>query len=261
MPDGWHEDEHILPITFFGPKGKMGSSHQVIQLQIGGIRQQYHSPEAREEFLIEPGATVSRTIVGGEQNAVLLKKQNDSEMSIVRDGIHYSFSYRHDPETLRAMELVRETTRFPAQETAASELHRWSDPKTQAVSRMLQGKAPSPVPEPSKPQRKKSGGFLNHLLGVFQSEPAVQKCETCSHQMQVLDFAGGGGVTLSAEDLATGIGHAEQCWECGRLYCSECYPSRPRNTCVCGRGRDAVRHVRGSVFRGSLRLVKVQYIS
>lgn len=261
LPDGWHRDEHNPTITFFGPEGRMGSTHQVIQLQIGRILPQYHAPEAREKFLSEPGATVSRTIVGKEKNAVVLKKQSNSELSIVRDGLHYCFAYGHDPETLRAMELVRETTRFPTEETASSELHRWSDPKAQAVIRMLHGKAPVPAPQPSAPRREKPRGFLSRLLGVFQSESTVQTCETCSHQMQVFGFTGSGSVILSAEDLAAGIGEAEQCWECGRLYCRECYQSRPPNTCVCGRGRDAVRHVGGTVYRGSLRLVKVRYVS
>jgi hypothetical protein len=265
LPDGWHRDEHNLQITYFGPEGRIGSTRQVIQLQIGGILPQYHTPEAREKFLAEPGATVHRTVIGGETNAVVLKKQSNSEMSIVRDAIQYTFAYGHDTETLRAMDLVKETTRFPTPDTASSELHRWSDPKAQAVSRMLHGKAPIPASQRVGPsQEEKPRGFLSRILGFLQSEPsepAVQTCETCSHQMQVLGFSGGGSVMLSAEDLAAGIGQAEQCWECGKVYCSECYPSRPRNTCVCGRGRDAVRHVGGTVYRGSMRLVKVRYIS
>lgn len=261
LPAQWDQFGHqSSPFVFVGPENAIGH-RSTIQLEIGGIMKDYISPKAREIFLYEPGTTVRRVEVRNEQNVVLFEKQNNSELSIVRDGIHYNFSFFHDPDTLRAMELVKETICFPTKETAEAELYRWSDPKIQAVSRMLHGKAPIPDPEPSKPQRDKTRGFLSRLLGVFRSEPTVQKCETCSHQMQVLDFAGGGGVTLSAEDLATGIGHAEQCWECGRLYCSECYPSRPPNTCICGRGRDAVRHIRGSVFRGSLRLVKVRYIS
>lgn len=260
LPDGWRRDEHNIQITFFGPEGRMGSTRQVIQLQIGGILPQYHIPEAREKFLSEPGATVHRTVVGGEKNVVVLKKQSNSEMSIVRDGIHYSFAYGHDTETLRAIELVKETTRFPTQDTASSELHRWSDPKAQAVSRVLHGKTPVAASQPSRGQKPK--GLLSRVIGFFQSEPEVLTCETCSHQMQVLGFSGGGNVMLSAEDLAAGIGQAEQCWECGRLYCSECYPSRPPNTCVCGRGRDAVHHIGCTVvYRGSLRLVKVRYIS
>lgn len=262
LPDGWHRDERNLTITFYGPDGRMGSSQQVIQLQVGGILAQYHVPEAREKFLSEPGATVHRTVVGGEKNAVVLKKSSNSEISVVRDGIQYSFTHGHDSETLRAIELVKETCRFPAQETASSELHRWSDPRAQAVSRMLHGKAPVAAPQtPASARQRKPTGLLGRLLGLFQSEPTAQTCETCSHEIQVLGFSGSGSVMLSAEDLASGIGQAEQCRECGRLYCAECYPSRPPNTCVCGRGRDSVRHIGGTVYRGSLQLVKVRYVS
>jgi tetratricopeptide (TPR) repeat protein len=129
-------------------------------------------------------------------------------------------------------------------------------------SRMLYGKAPSPAPQKPAPARKQNHrGLIGRFLGLFRNEPAVQTCETCSQQMEVFDFSGRGNVMLSAKDLASGIGQAEQCWECGRLYCAECYPSRTPNTCACGRGRDAVRHVGGTVYRGSLRLVKVRYIS
>lgn len=67
LPDGWRRDEHILPVTFFGPAGRVGSAEQTIQLQIGGILAQYHSPESREKFLSEPDATVHRTVVGGKK--------------------------------------------------------------------------------------------------------------------------------------------------------------------------------------------------
>jgi len=103
-------------------------------------------------------------------------------------------------------------------------------------------------------------GFLDSLRRLFGGQPEVQRCQTCSRQMQLLEFSGKGGVMLAREEFTSGIGGAEQCWECGRVYCDQCYPARPRNTCVCGRGRDAVRHIGGTVYRGSLRLVKVRYL-
>jgi len=90
---------------------------------------------------------------------------------------------------------------------------------------------------------------------------SVKKCETCSRRMQTLESgAMRCGIMLTREELFSGIGGAEQCWECGRAYCDHCYPARPRNSCVCGQGRDAVRDIGGTVYRGSLRLVKVRYL-
>ena len=91
-------------------------------------------------------------------------------------------------------------------------------------------------------------------------QSTVERCEACLRAMRVVVFSGKGSVMFSREELAMGIGGAEQCWECGRLYCDRCYPARERNTCVCGRGRDTIRDIGGTVYRGSLRLVKVEYM-
>ena len=169
LPEGWHRDEQNFIITYFGPEGRMGSDQQLIQLQIGGILPQYHDPEAREKFLSEPGATVHRTVVGGEHNSIVLKKSSSSEISVLRDGIQYSFAHGHDSETLRAIDLVKKTTRFPTGEAASSELNRWSDPNAQAVSRMLSGKAPVAVPEitASMGQRKPTGTTRIHIISAI----------------------------------------------------------------------------------------------
>ena len=262
LPDGWKRDEHNLTLTFYGPNGGPGITSELIQIQIGTILPQYLTPASREKYLAEPGAQVLRSRVGDEDNVVVLRRARDSEISLVRDGIHYTIAHANDAATESAIERLKQTARFPSPEMGESATRSWSDPRRQAVSRMLHGKAPVPTPQtPTPARRQKPWGLLGRFFGLFQSEPAVQTCETCSHQMQVLDFSHRGSVMLSAEDLASGIGQAEQCWECGRLYCAECYPSRVPNTCVCGRGRDAIRHVGGTVYRGSLRLVKVRYIS
>lgn len=104
-------------------------------------------------------------------------------------------------------------------------------------------------------------GFLNFLSELFQGQPEVRQCETCSRRIQVLEFSGKGNVLLSRDEFTSGIGAAEQCWECGRVYCDQCYPARPANTCACGRGRDVVRHIGGTIYHGSLRLVKVRYLN
>lgn len=102
--------------------------------------------------------------------------------------------------------------------------------------------------------------LLGSLRRLFADQPTAERCETCSRPMCVIEFSSKGAVMLSRGEFATGIGSAEQCWECGRLYCDRCYPAREPNTCSCGRGQDAVRHIDGTVYRGSLRLVKVEYM-
>lgn len=261
LPDGWNKDDHNLTLTFYGPKGGLGITTELIQIQIGGILPQYFSPKSRQRFLAEPGAQVLHTRVGNEENVVVLKRARDSEISVVRDGVHYTIAHVHDAATESAIERLKQTARFPSPEQAQSALRSWADPASQAVARILRGKVPS-ASTFAQTRAEARGGFLERVFRRFRSEPPVQKCETCFHQMQVLRLhRRQGGVTLSREEMATGVAQAEQCWECGRVYCAECYPSRPRNTCVCGRGRDAVRRLGGTVYRGSLRLVKVRYVS
>jgi hypothetical protein len=167
LPDGWHRDERNLTITFYGPEGRIGSNQQTIQISIGGILPHYQAPEAREEFLSEPGATLHRTVVGDEKNAVIMRKTSNSEISVVRDGIHYSFAHGHDSETLRAIEMIKKTTRFPSRERATSELQRWSNPKAQVVARALRAKSAEEACEilshAGSPGLKISGGTLHDL--------------------------------------------------------------------------------------------------
>ncbi len=106
-------------------------------------------------------------------------------------------------------------------------------------------------------------GLVRFLLGLMRNSSGVQLCAGCSRSLVVLPSQGPsglGGVMLDRQQLNAGYGAAEQCWECSRVYCDECYPARPRNSCDCGRGRQRIRSVRGTVYRGSLRLVKVQYV-
>ncbi len=161
--------------------------------------------------------------------------------------------------TQNGVECLKRSAKFPSPEMAQSAIRKWSDPAQQAFTKILKGQIPS-VHTAERPQPKQSKGLLASLFGAFRNRPSAQKCETCSHEMEVLEFSGRGAVMLSPEDVVSGVGQAEQCWECGRLYCAECYPSRPPNTCVCGQGRTAVRHVGGATYRGSLRLVKVRYV-
>ena len=94
-----------------------------------------------------------------------------------------------------------------------------------------------------------------------QASPLLQCAgEDCDRWMQKLG-TGQGHVMLTPEEVLRGVGTAEQCVECGRMYCDRCYPSRPPNTCVCGRGRHRVEYAGSVRYTGSMRLIKVRYVS
>ena len=157
-------DELNLTLTFYGPKGGLGIVSELIQIQIGGILPQYFPPERREKFLAEPGAQVLRTKVWGETNPVVLKKAVDSEISVVRNGIHYTMAHSHDPVTEVAIERLKQTSRFPSPQQAQSAMRSWSNPAVQAITRMLHGNIPS-VSTSSATCTERRRGFFRRLFG------------------------------------------------------------------------------------------------
>jgi hypothetical protein len=84
-------------------------------------------------------------------------------------------------------------------------------------------------------------------------------CASCGCDMQVIGLGQMGGVFMDRDEMIFGFGVAEQCRECGRLYCASCYPQRGHNRCQCGRGRNKVIREAGAVYHGSMRLIKVRY--
>jgi hypothetical protein len=86
----------------------------------------------------------------------------------------------------------------------------------------------------------------------------VFACEMCGQRMQKIGI-GKGSVTLSIDEMKSGGGVAEECRECGRAYCAECYPKRGKE-CVCGINQYNVRIVGDLVHKGSLLLIKVRYL-
>jgi len=111
-------------------------------------------------------------------------------------------------------------------------------------------------------------GFLSiatlilSLSAIFhRRSPIIGLCAGgCGRQMQVIGLGQAGGVGMTRQEMLAGVGGAEQCRECGRLFCDICYPQRERNSCPCGKGQTKVYHERGAVHRGSIRLVKVRYL-
>lgn len=104
-----------------------------------------------------------------------------------------------------------------------------------------------------------AGFCLRALMGG--GPPAPTPCAGgCGRHIRVLELGRAGGVTINKPEMDSGVGAAELCRECGRVFCDMCYPNRPRNTCPCGRGRDKVYHERGAIHCGSMQLVKVQYL-
>lgn len=121
LPDGWRYDEgNMAAITFYGPNGGIGCASELIQMRIGMIKPEYFDPKKREKFLAEPGAQLLRSRVGDETNVVVMRKVNDTEISVARDGIHYVICHFNDLVTEEAVEMLRQTVSFPSPEKAAS---------------------------------------------------------------------------------------------------------------------------------------------
>jgi len=137
LPDGWREMVGNKPLTFCGPNGYIGCTSEVIQIQIATILPKYVDPCSREKFLAEPGAEISRDKVGDETNVVVLKRQSNGEMSIVRDGMHYCITYDYDATTMKAIKRLKESAKFPSCEKADAIIQQHSDPRTQAVNKAI----------------------------------------------------------------------------------------------------------------------------
>jgi len=89
LPDGWRVDKTVRPLTFFGPRGRVGLAEEHIQVKVGDILLGYREAAAREEFMAEPTALVERGALGAETNVVVCKWHDRTEISAVRDGVHY----------------------------------------------------------------------------------------------------------------------------------------------------------------------------
>ncbi|MBK9681514.1 MAG: hypothetical protein IPO69_22110 [Saprospiraceae bacterium] len=138
LPDGWNEIKNLIPITFCGPNGFQ--SNEKIVLVLGGILPNYFSIESREKFMAEPTAEIARINLGEETNVIILKKPVDSEISAVRDGIHYTISYSNNNKTQYAIDQLCKTFRFPSSTQAANCIALWSNPNKQAISKVLMAK-------------------------------------------------------------------------------------------------------------------------
>jgi hypothetical protein len=138
LPDGWRMQrgnqvvyvagvERKAPPTifFFGPSS-VDKTSEYIQLEIGTLPSNYFDAGERETYLKEPQATVGRTTVGGEDNAVYLRRDRGySELSVVRDGIHYVFTHSNDPVTEGAVAHLKANTRFGSREQSAATIEAW----------------------------------------------------------------------------------------------------------------------------------------
>ncbi|HID20141.1 MAG TPA: hypothetical protein EYP28_04290 [Methanophagales archaeon] len=174
LPDGWRYDEgNIAAVTFYGPNGGIGCTSELIQIRIGTIKPQYFDPDRREKFLAEPGAEVLRSRVGDETNVVVMRKANDSEISVVRDGIHYVICHFNDPATKKAIEELKQSFRFPSREKAAAAIQSWADPRKQAIVKVLRAGSPEEarriLSESGMPAVIQRPGYTMHRVGE-QSE-------------------------------------------------------------------------------------------
>ena len=142
LPEGWRRDEQNLTLSFHGPNGGLGIKSELVQIKIGTILPQYLSSESRAQYLAEPGAQVSRTRVGDEDNAVTLQRALDSEISLVRDGVHYTISHPQDPASLAAVACLTRSARFGSTDQAQAAIRSWSEPGAQAFREVLRASSP-----------------------------------------------------------------------------------------------------------------------
>jgi len=135
LPDGWREGWTApgSTVTFYGQKGDWRAKQEIIQLTIGVPAPMYLEPAHREEYLREPGAEVCRTVFAGEPNAVEFKALDRTEMSVVRHGVHYSFSYSNDTVAEEAFRRLRQTVIFPSPRATEASLQ--EGPLAPALSR------------------------------------------------------------------------------------------------------------------------------
>jgi tetratricopeptide (TPR) repeat protein len=170
LPEGWHRDEHNLTLTFFGPNGRIGSMSELIQMQFGTILPQYHSPSSREKFMAEPGAEIFRSKLGNETNVVVLKKPNDTEITAVHDGVHYTIAHSNDATTQNAVEKLKESFNFPSAEEAIEAIQRSSDPQKQAIMSALKAGSPEQarreLTEAGMPPVVDRPGYTMHHVGT-----------------------------------------------------------------------------------------------
>jgi len=262
LPDGWQEMKYAIPLTFFSDIG-------TIQIQAGDVLPGFTDSTSREKHLYEPGCiSIPNKTLGGETNTVMIENnRHEGIISTVRDNLMYNITYinANNPVMQETIENLMVSFKFPPLDKWIRAIQKTSktSPRekaiTKSINRVIHGITPVPASSNETTQKQKSKNFFSRFFGNKKTL-TIMTCETCSRQMQVLESTAKGGVTLSPEELQSGIHVAERCWECGRIYCNKCYPSRPPNSCVCGRGRTAVRRFKGGIQKGSLRLVKVRYI-
>ena len=116
LPEGWRHTKHTYPVTFYRLReGDVLVEDGVLELGIGGILPQYAEVEFREAFLRDPGVEVYRTQIGDEQNALIVRSSEKTEISVVRDGIQYLFSYQnaYEPAMQALVESIKQSAQFP----------------------------------------------------------------------------------------------------------------------------------------------------
>lgn len=112
LPDTWRHEPSVKHPTFFGPRGRIGSRTQVIQVIAGPIMPEYVDPESRKRYLDEPGATVVDSRAGNASSAVELRRADHAEISVVHCNVHLVISHDYDPATQEAVESLRNSLVF-----------------------------------------------------------------------------------------------------------------------------------------------------
>jgi hypothetical protein len=133
LPDAWRHDRNYLQPTF----RRHDWVGQII-VDVAKCTPEYLDPEDRAANLGLPGASVSRTDVGGEVNAIVFQNAHDSSISVVHDDIHYTINYLNDPASQSAIELLKKSWRFPNIAEADKAIKTSSRPEARTLARVLQ---------------------------------------------------------------------------------------------------------------------------
>ena len=150
---------------------------------------------------------------------VVLRKPTNSEISAVRDGVHYTITHSNDAVTVAAIDTLCRSARFPSSRQASDAIARMSDPAQQALAKALRAGSADEAREllnrAGIPSISTAPGITRHDLGSHghtnqNSSIGQELCKEprASTPQTVLlkKLDGGGNDSREAEDALVAMG-------------------------------------------------------